>query len=60
MMDFGCHRIEVLTNIFGAIVDVQAFTDNLLFDREVEDTSAAFFKFANGIRATLTVRPCCV
>ncbi len=55
MMDFGCHRIEVLTNIFGAIVDVKAFTDNLLFDREVEDTSAAFFKFANGIRATLTV-----
>ena len=55
MMDFGCHRIEVLTNIFGAIVDVQAFTDNLLFDREVEDTSATFFKFENGMRATLTV-----
>ncbi len=55
MMDFGCHRIEVLTNIFGAIVDVQAFTDNLLFDREVEDTSAAFFKFSSGMRATLTV-----
>lgn len=55
MMDFGCHRIEVLTNIFGAIVDVQGFTDNLLFEREVEDTSAAFFKFAHGTRATLTV-----
>ena len=55
MMDFGCHRIEVLTNIFGAIVDVQGFTDNLLFNREVEDTSAAFFKFENGMRATLTV-----
>lgn len=55
MMDFGCHRIEVLTNIFGAIVDVKAFTDNLVFDREVEDTSAAFFKFENGVRATLTV-----
>lgn len=55
MMDFGCHRIEVLTNVFGAIVDVNAFTDNLLFDREVEDTSAAFFKFASGARATLTV-----
>ncbi len=55
MMDFGCHRIEVLTNIFGAIVDVQAFTDNLLFNRVVEDTSAAFFKFASGMRATLTV-----
>ncbi len=55
MMDFGCHRIEVLTNVFGAIVDVQGFADNLHFDREVEDTSAAFFKFASGVRATLTV-----
>ena len=55
MMDFGCHRIEVLTNIFGQIKDVKAFTDNLLFDREVEDTSAAFFKFDSGLRATLTV-----
>jgi predicted dehydrogenase len=55
MMDFGCHRIEVLTNIFGAVVEVQGFTDNVLFDREVEDTSAAFFKFANGLRAMLTV-----
>lgn len=55
MMDFGCHRIEVLMNIFGRINRVQAFTDNLLFDREVEDTSAAFFKFDNGVRATLTV-----
>ncbi len=55
MMDFGCHRIEVLMNVFGAIVEVQAFTDNLLFDREVEDTSAAFFKFDSSVRATLTV-----
>ena len=55
MMDFGCHRIEVLMNIFGRIHGVQAFTDNVLFDREVEDTSAAFFKFDSGVRATLTV-----
>ncbi len=55
MMDFGCHRIEVLTNVFGRIKEVKAFTDNLLFDREVEDTSAAFFKFDSGVRATLTV-----
>ncbi len=55
MMDFGCHRIEVLMNIFGRINHVQAFTDNLLHNREVEDTSAAFFKFEAGMRATLTV-----
>jgi predicted dehydrogenase len=55
MMDFGCHRIEVLMNLFGPINRVQAFTDALLFEREVEDTSAAFFHFENGARATLTV-----
>lgn len=55
MMDFGCHRIEVLTSIFGTVRDVQAFVDNLYFDREVEDSSATFLKFENGVRATLTV-----
>lgn len=55
MMDFGCHRIEVLMNLFGPINRVQAFNDALLFAREVEDTSAAFFKFEQGLRATLTV-----
>jgi predicted dehydrogenase len=55
MMDFGCHRVEVLISLFGAISQVQAFTDRLRFEREVEDTSAAFFKFARGARATLTV-----
>lgn len=55
MMDFGCHRIEVLMNLFGLINRVQAFNDALLFDREVEDTSGAFFKFEAGLRAILTV-----
>lgn len=55
MMDFGCHRIEVLMNLFGRISAVNAVTDNLLFAREVEDTAAAFFKFESGLRATLTV-----
>jgi len=55
MMDFGCHRIDVLMDLFGGITHVQAFTDRLLFNREVEDSGAAFFKFAKGMRATLTV-----
>lgn len=55
MMDFGCHRIEVLMNLFGQITDVTAINDQLRFTREVEDTSAAFFRFASGARATLTV-----
>jgi predicted dehydrogenase len=55
MMDFGCHRIEVLLNLLGPIRHTQAFTDNVLFDREVEDTSGAFFRFESGARATLVV-----
>ncbi len=55
MFDFGCHRIEVLLNLFGPITEIMGFTDRLLFDREVEDTSAAFFKFTSGARATLVV-----
>jgi predicted dehydrogenase len=55
MFDFGCHRIEILLNIFGPIKNTQGFVGNVLFDREVEDTSAAFFQFERGARGTLTV-----
>jgi predicted dehydrogenase len=55
MFDFGCHRIEVLINLFGPITAVQGFAAQVRFQREVEDTSAAFFRFASGARATLTV-----
>lgn len=54
MMDFGCHRIEVFLNLFGPCDSVSGFNDRLRFEREVEDTSVAFFKFASGTRATLT------
>jgi predicted dehydrogenase len=55
MFDFGCHRIEVLTNIFGAIRHVTALTANVLFEREVEDTAAALFQFESVTCGTLTV-----
>jgi predicted dehydrogenase len=55
MFDFGCHRIEVLINLFGEVSNVQAITAKVLFDREVEDTAAAVFQFKNGPCATLTV-----
>jgi len=55
MFDFGCHRIEVLTNIFGPIVKVKAMTANVLFDREVEDTATALFRFERGTCALLAV-----
>jgi predicted dehydrogenase len=55
MMDFGCHRIEVLMNIFGPIRSTTSVVGNVLFDREVEDTAIAAFAFEAGLRATLTV-----
>ncbi len=55
MFDFGCHRIEVLANIFGPIAEVTAIGTNVLFDREVEDTTTALFRFESGACGILSV-----
>ena len=55
MIDFGCHRVEVLTNLLGSIRATRGFNSNVLFRREVEDTSIALFEFENGARGVLSV-----
>lgn len=59
MMDFGCHRIEVLLNLLGPIDGVHSSIGSVLFEREVEDTAVAVFDFAsplgNGARGVLNV-----
>ena len=55
MFDFGCHRIEVLLDLFGPVTDVKATLTNTLFNREVEDFATAVFRFEHGMCATLTV-----
>jgi predicted dehydrogenase len=55
MFDFGCHRIEILMNLFGAINDTHGKLLNILFDREVEDSAVAVFQFANGPCGVLTI-----
>lgn len=55
MMDFGCHRIEVLLDLFGAVSDLKSSLANTLFDREVEDVAVALFQFERGTCATLTI-----
>ena len=55
MFDFGCHRIEVLLDIFGNVRDVKATLANAFFDREVEDVASAIFQFERGTLGTLTV-----
>ena len=55
MFDFGCHRIEVLLDLFGGVRQVNAITANSYFKREVEDVAVATLGFVNGTCATVTV-----
>jgi len=55
MMDFGCHRIEILMHLFGAIRRTEAIVSSEMFLREVEDTASVLLQFENGISATVTV-----
>jgi predicted dehydrogenase len=55
MFDFGCHRIEVLLNLFGRVKETRGMIGNQLFKREVEDTASALLQFADGPQAVLTV-----
>ena len=55
MFDFGCHRLEVLLNLFGSVQRVSGTTANVVFDREVEDVATASLQFDHGPVATLAV-----
>ena len=55
MMDFGCHRLEVLLNLFGAPRTVRAISSRAKFEREVEDTAAAIVEFESGMVGQVTV-----
>ena len=56
MMDFGCHRIEILLDLLGPAREVTGFPANVRFkEREVEDTCVAHFRFESGARAVLAV-----
>jgi predicted dehydrogenase len=56
MMDFGCHRIEVLLDLLGPVEETHGFPVNIRFrDREVEDTCIARLRFRSGAEAVLAV-----
>ncbi|MFL6208665.1 MAG: Gfo/Idh/MocA family protein [Pyrinomonadaceae bacterium] len=55
LFDFGCHRIEVLSHLFGRVRASRGLTGNHLFEREVEDTASALLRFEQGPQAVLTV-----
>jgi predicted dehydrogenase len=49
MKDFGCHRIEVLLNIFGRARRVTPLLQNLRWNREVEDTACVAIEFSDAL-----------
>jgi predicted dehydrogenase len=55
MFDFGCHRVEVLLDLFGKVESVKAATSNSFFKRGVEDVASAILQFEEGTTATLMV-----
>src|ERR1041385_7543654 len=55
MFDFGCHRIEVLLDLFGTPGELKAISSNQFFHREVEDIATVIINFEQGTIATLTV-----
>ena len=55
MMDFGCHRLEVLTDLFGKVRRTESIVSNIAFEREVEDTAAVLLQFESDTCAALIV-----
>jgi predicted dehydrogenase len=55
MMDFGSHRIELLLNLLGPVADAKGFLDRVRFERKVEDTALAVFRFESGAHGQITV-----
>ena len=55
MMDFGCHRIEVLVNLFGEVDRIASMISGSIYEREIEDTAVATLHFSSGTTATVSV-----
>jgi predicted dehydrogenase len=55
MFDFGCHRLEVLLNVFGPVERITGLVSNAVLERDVEDTAVALLQFGGGTCATVTV-----
>jgi predicted dehydrogenase len=55
LMDFGCHRIEVMLNLMGRITEVKGITGQVYPNHEVEDVATVLLKFENNACGVLTV-----
>ena len=55
MMDFGCHRLEVLLHLLGAVRRTASIAANVVFTRDVEDTAAVLLQFEQGACGAVVV-----
>ncbi len=55
LMDFGCHRIEVLLYLLGEIARVKASTAEVYDRHDVEDVATLLLEFGSGAHGVLSV-----
>lgn len=55
LIDFGCHRIELLRYLFGDPTRVSGCVSNGIFNREVEDTALVSLGFEGGTNASVAI-----
>ena len=55
LMDFGCHRIELLLHLLGPVETVKAATGRVYDRHEVEDVATLLLTFENGAHGLLSV-----
>ena len=55
LMDFGCHRIEVLLHVLGEIDTVKAAVGKVYDRHDVEDVATLLLGFQNGVHGVLSV-----
>jgi predicted dehydrogenase len=55
LMDFGCHRIEVLLNLLGPVLSATGTTGRVYPDHDVEDTATVAMAFTSGASGLVTV-----
>jgi predicted dehydrogenase len=55
LMDFGCHRIEVLIYLLGPVKKATGVTGRVYSDHDVEDTATVAMAFESGANGVVTV-----
>jgi predicted dehydrogenase len=54
LWDMGCHKLDILVDLFGMPKTVYAFMDTLTHPYEVEDSCSALMKMENGAHCIAT------